>query len=118
MIKYICDLSYRVENQNSSLIRRKDHLWESGEWPHCLLKSVAFLGYNLFVPTWSCILVLVAVGRGREVHYVEAVRLGVGLHSAAAAGDARAKDDAGAEIVAASGGAVWPAEMRYLREEE
>ena len=66
------------------------------------------------MPTWSCVLVLVAVGRGREVDDVEAVRLGVGLSS----GDARAQDDAGAEIVAASGGAVWPAEMRYLREEE
>ena len=70
------------------------------------------------MPTWSCVLVLVAVGRGREVDDVEAVRLRVGLHSTAAAGDARAQDDAGAEIVAASGGAIWPAEMRYLREEE
>ena len=80
------------------------------------MKSGAFLGYIVIVPTWRGFLVIVAVRRGREVDYVEAVGLGVGLP--AAAGDARAQDDAGAEIVAASGGAVWPAEMRYLREEE
>ena len=80
------------------------------------MKSGAFLGYILLVPTWRGFLVIVAVRRGREVDDVEAVGLGVGLP--AAAGDARAQDEAGAEVVAASGGAVGAAEVRHLREEE
>ena len=79
------------------------------------MKSGAFLGYILLVPTWRGFLVIVAVRRGREVDDVEAVGLGVGLP---AAGDARAQDEAGAEVVAASGGAVGAAEVRHLREEE
>ena len=80
------------------------------------MKSGAFLGYILLVPTWRGFLVIVAVRRGREVDDVEAVGLGVGL-PAAATGDARAQDEAGAEVVAASGGAVGAAEVRHLREE-
>ena len=85
------------------------------------MKSGAFPGYILFVPTWRGFLVIVAVRRGREVDDVEAVGLGVGLPrsaAAAAARDARAQDEAGAEVVAASGGAVGAAEVRHLREEE
>ena len=83
------------------------------------MKSGAFLGYILLVPTWRGFLVIVAVRRGREVDDVEAVGLGAGLpRRAAAAGDARAQDESGAEVVAASGGAVGAAEVRHLREEE